>query len=289
MNPLYQIKAFLAWFLDQGVNAFDLHVRRPKGPNEDYDTDNWVWVTHNENIGAEYIQAKLLPWIKYENVKGSDIFFRPHKDAAHPVIFLDDITVGNAFKVAQKYTACVVETSTKNTQVWLATDKRLHKRYRKTAQKVLRDKGYSDPGSISGDHLGRLCGVKSQKHKTWVNLIRTSVVKPYIPGIDFSSPPADSQESPCGNNAKVPSNSVGVNYRGFCASKSAGYDKSASGQEWGWVLGMLKNNMEPNNIEKMLSIAASDRGKKNAAKYASYTVKKAIITAMSYHYGTRCL
>jgi len=283
-----QIKAFLSWFCQHGVIFFDIHIRKPKGVNEDYNTGNWVWITHNENVSAEYIQTKLLPWIKYENANGSDIYFRPHKDAAQPVIFLDDVPVGSALKVAKKYTACVVETSTNNTQVWLATDKRLNKDRRKIAQRFLKDKGYTDPGSISGDHLGRLCGVKSLKHKTWVNLLKASIVKPYCPVINFSSPIADCSENFYGKNIGAPTKFIDIN-GGLCASKLTGCDKSASGQEWGWVLGMLRNNMDPNSVEELLTNAASGRDKKNAANYACHTVKKAIIAVRENHYGTTCL
>ena len=193
MIPIDQINLFLSWFYRLNVDTFDIHIRKPKGVKEDYNTGNWVWIINNENIRADYIRTKLLPLIKYENANGSDIYFRPSKNDKHCVIFLDDVPIDNDHKVAKKYTACVVETSSKNTQIWLATSKRFHKNDRKSAQIFLKEKGYTDPGSISGDHLGRLCGLKSLKHKTRVNLIKTSVVKPYCPVIDQSwtqfSPP----------------------------------------------------------------------------------------------------
>jgi len=193
MKPIEQIHEFLNWFFLQGVHAFDIHIRKPKTPNEDYKTGNWIWLTHNENITLKYIQNKMLSWIKYENSNGADIYFRPYKDGVHPVIFLDDIPINNALKIAKKYTACIIETSLNNTQVWLSTNNPLDKSSRKAAQILLKDKGYSDPGSISGDHLGRLCGVKSHKHGSWVNLIQTSTVKPYLPDLkksqSYISPP----------------------------------------------------------------------------------------------------
>jgi hypothetical protein len=62
-----------------------------------------------------------------KNAHGSDIYFRPHGNTNHAVVFLDDVSVDNALKVAKKYTACVVETSPRNTQIWLGINKPCNK------------------------------------------------------------------------------------------------------------------------------------------------------------------
>ena len=53
-------------------------------------------------------------------------------------------------------------------------------------------------------------------------------------------------------------------------------DTSDSGKEWGWVLGMLRNGIEPAIAYQKLKNTAEGRGKKNATKYSLYTIKKAM-------------
>jgi len=281
MKPMDQIQKFLKWFSHQGVNAFDIHIRKPMNPNEDYKTGKWIWLNQNENVSAEYIQNRLLPWIKYENSKGSDIYFRPYKDGIHAVIFLDDVPIDKALKVAKKYTSCVVETSCNNTQIWLAIDNPLDKNDRKLAQKFLKNKGFTDSGSISGDHLGRLCGVKSQKHSSWVNLIKTSIIKPYSPTIENDEihlfPPTESITS-VNNTERMNKQRIENKIGGQCALKvlSPGNDTSASGKEFGWVLGMLRNGIDHVRVKEKFLYEANKRKKVNAEKYVEYTLQKAI-------------
>ena len=282
LKPIEQIQMFLNWFCYQGVATFDIHVRKPGSPNEDYKTGNWIWLTHNENVSIKGIRSKLLSWIRMSNAQGSDIYFRPHKDSVHPIIFLDDVPTGKAIKVAKKYTTCVVETSRNNTQIWLATDKALDKDERRIAQKSLSAKGYTDPGSISGDHLGRLCGVKSQKHSSWINLIKISSEKSYTPIEDSKSnisPPTYTMANNYLINESITlSQKMGFNKGGVCASKkiSSITDSSPSGKEFGWVLGMFRAGIEYATIKEKLYVEAINRGKPNAKKYVEYTLQKAI-------------
>jgi hypothetical protein len=259
MKPIEQIRAFLAWFCNQGVTAFDIHVRTPRTPHEDYKTGNWIWLTNHENVTCVHIMSKLMGWLRQRNANGSDVFFRPHKSGRHNVIFLDDVPVNRARAVLRKYGGCAIETHPGNTQIWLKVDRELAPSQRKQAQILLRDVGFTDPGSVAGDHLGRICGFVSQKRKCWVNLVDTSDEMPWSPELRRTPP------LPPG---------------GFCASKknvAAHYrDTSDSGREWGWVMGMLRSGMAPVIVTQRLVEAAAKRGKPNALRYAQYTVQKAV-------------
>jgi len=259
MQLLEQIQIFIGWFCQQGVNYFDIHVRKPKTRDADYKTGEWIWLTHHECVSFEYIKSKLLGWLRHQNLNGSDIFFRPHKDGKHNVIFLDDVPTTKAKMILKKYGSCVIETHPGNTQVWLKVDNPLDSGQRKQAQILIKDLGYTDPGSVAGDHLGRLCGLKSQKRKCWVNFIGKSNLIPWMPDLQSK-----------------PSLPLGV----FCASKNAGLyskDASNSGREWGWVMGMLRNGVNQEIVFQKLKNTAERRGKKNAIKYATYTVNKAML------------
>ena len=65
---------------------------------------------------------------------------------------------------------------------------------------------------------------------------------------------------------------------GQCALKiiSVGNDTSASGKEYGWVLGMLRNGIDHVRIKEKLLYVATKRKKGNADKYVEYTLQKAI-------------
>ena len=259
MKPIDQIRAFLAWFDRLGVEAFDIHVRMPRTSDQDYKTGEWIWLPNHENVARGHIISRLFGWLRHKNANGSDIFFRPHRHGRHNVIFLDDIPTKRARAVLGKYGGCAIETHPGNTQVWLKVDRKLATPERKRAQIILRDLGFTDPGSVSGDHLGRICGFVSQKRKCWVNLVEISDMKPWSPALEASP--------------RLPP-------RGSCASKNnrpnAFRDNSASGREWGWVMGMLRSGMSPDVVLERLVDAANGRGKNNAAAYARRTVRKAV-------------
>jgi hypothetical protein len=259
MKPIDQIRAFLAWFCCLGIDSFDIHVRMPRMPGQDYKTGEWVWLTNHEDMTCGHIISRLVGWMRQKNANGSDIFFRPHRGGRHNVIFLDDIPTNRARAVLRKYGGCVIETHPGNTQIWLKVDRKLTAPERKRAQIILRDLGFTDPGSVSGDHLGRICGFVSQKRKCWVNLVGTSDMKPWSPDMRISS---------C-----LPAGRA-------CASKkecsNSFRDTSASGREWGWVMGMLRSGMNPGIVLERLAGAAQKRGKNNAVRYARHTVQKAV-------------
>ena len=183
IRPKEQIQLFMEWFCRQGVNEFDIHIRLPKTEHEDYKTGQWLWLTHHECVTFEYIKVKLIKWLRHHNLNGADIFFRPHRNGDHKVIFLDDVPTLKAKSILKKYGACAIETHPGNTQVWLKVDSALNIEHRKQAQMILKNIGFTDPGSIAGDHLGRLCGFKSQKRKCWANLMGTSNSNPWCPNL----------------------------------------------------------------------------------------------------------
>jgi len=248
-SPQRQLSLLLDWFSRIQVNSFDIHVRR----KHNSEMNSSQWITCHEGLDCHRLQ-KLWSWMRYENAKGGDIYFRPHRHDAHPVIFLDDLNLKTASLIAKKYACFVIETSRNNTQVWLKCDKRLSRIERKKAQCTLSNMGYSDPGSISGDHLGRMCGMMSQKRRCWVN------------GKLFSTPQA---YSPSHEGHSHTSRGGGARVLSFEKKNSF------SEREFGWVIGMLKSGMDLNSIRSKLLNQAIKRGKNGAESYASLTTQKA--------------
>ena len=255
-KPTQQMHQLLGWFAAIGVHRFDVHVRqRPSNINytSDYISPD-KWITCHEDIDVQKITS-LWAWIRSENAHGADIYFRPHRGGCHPVIFLDDLNLAEAYRVARAYACAVVQTSDNNTQVWLKTSRPLNLEERKATQSHLSAKGFSDRKSVSGDHLGRICGLVSHKRECWVNAILFSTPRAYTPPQQLTIPHHG------GGGARV-SSSAGV--------------QSASEREFGWTLGLLKSGADESIVTQKLQQTAMQRGKNDAERYARFTVQKAL-------------
>ena len=253
MNYSTQTDFMLKWFFDQGVGSIDIHLRCPRVKGAAYDSDDWIWITKHEGLQLEKAQ-KVIRWCRFKNYNGSDIFIRPHRYDRQPMIFLDDLTVSKAAMVANKYRALVIETSPDNTQVWLALSDKLSELERKTLQQHISKMGFSDKGSMSGEHLGRLCGFKSQKRNYWVRHIQCSSSEKYTPPslVACSFPPG-----------------------GACANRESGV-KSQSEMDFSWVLSRARQGVPADQIISILHNSSQKRGKVSPQKYAERTVRRAM-------------
>jgi hypothetical protein len=252
VGPVQQQETFFWWFAKMGVFNFDLQLRTPSRTSSGEFA--WKWLSPVKNISTGYYFLKMARWARYMNLNGSDVFLRPHGEDKHGVIFLDDVPVKNALMVASKYSACVVCTSKDNTQIWMATDRKLSKNQRRAAQAHIRDLGYTDPGSISGDHLGRICGVMSQKRDVWVNLIATSFSGKYSAVTNSPVVAAEDQIRTSLNKAQ---------------------HSSQSERDFGWVLGLLRSGISQEEVVRRLVACATQRNKSSPEQYAQRTVSRA--------------
>ena len=259
-HPRQQQEAFFQWFAKMGIHSFDIQVREPIS-KPGISPIEWRWLRPTLGISVGDYFLKYSSWAKFKNSKGGDIYIRPHGESKHGVIFLDDLSLDKAIQVSKKYATCVVCTSENNTQVWLATEKELSKLERKAVQSWMRSVGYTDPGSVSGDHLGRLCGVRSQKRNCWVNLTTTTYGQRYAP--DVMSP----LSSPLGEACASHSSGVGTRVQG--------QPPSPSENEFGWVMGALRHGVPIMKIINQLTDRAKRRGKRLPDHYAERTVMHA--------------
>lgn len=248
-----QTDILLKWFFAHQASAVDIHVRSPKVVGADYKSDDWIWITRHEALSLEKAMH-LLSWCRSKNCNGSDIFIRPHRHDQQPILFLDDLTIKDARMVSRKYQSIIIETSPGNTQVWLALSRSLNENERKLAQQFIASRGLTDKGSISGDHLGRLCGYKSQKRNFWVKYICQSYTELYSPIL------ATPSTFPHG---------------GACVKNISG-TPSMSERDFSWVLSNFRKGICATKLTELLTISASQRGKPAPAKYASRTVRRAM-------------
>jgi hypothetical protein len=242
---------FLMELSHHGISRIDLAICR--GPERRFQLRGL------QNLTIEEVRRRL-PWLRHENQEGADIYFRPEKGGYWPIIFLDDLTSSQAQAMTAKYQCWIVETSQGRSHVWLLTDRSISPLERYTEQKIFVQQGIGDPGSVSGDHFGRLPGFRSWKRSEWVNLKSSP---------DFSLPLLHPQSGELHSSKSVPSNAKLKLERGEAV------DGTASGKEFGWCCGWLRAGLDPEEAIRRLIIRAMERGKNSPEAYARRTVRAA--------------
>lgn len=205
-----------------------------------------------------------IAWTRAENARRGEIYVRPARGSAWPLVFLDDVDVRRALAVARNYDTLVIQTSAAGgCHLWMACEHRLEERERAVAQRWLAPRIDADPASTSGEHLGRLAGFRNWKrHGAWVNVLNaTSVERRWDP-------------SPALHAAAtvLPSVATG-DPRPMTAT---GRDTSPSGREWAWVCSRLEAGCNPAEVQRQLVELARQRRGRDAERYAAYTLARAL-------------
>ena len=251
---------FLAELFRDGIDRLDLGLAR--GPNRKFQLKGL------EDLTVDAVR-KRLPWLRAENKAGADIYFRPSSEGVWPLIFLDDLTHPQIGGIAKKYQAWIIETSPGLHHAWIRTDHPLSKPERYAEQSRIVSLGVGDPGSVSGDHFGRLPGFKNWKRGgVWVNLksspdLARTCLHPL--GGRVLHPEAS---EPAGTRPELRSYFPG---RG----RGEGGDSSESGREFGWCCGWIRAGRSPEEAIRRLAIRAEERGKNSPGEYARRTVHSA--------------
>jgi hypothetical protein len=209
------------------------------------------------------LEGLPLGWARAENAHGGEIYIRPARDFAWPLVFLDDLPIPVARQLALTYGAMVIQTSVAGgCHVWLPCDRDLDEDARLKVQRGLAARFGADKASVSGEHLGRLAGFKNWKRDgCWVNCLC---------GMDgarrFRVPPAELPPAASPIPAAAPR----------LAPKGGTGDGSASAQEWGWVCRLLEAGQTPERVYRMLVDRAASRRGSDVERYARRTVEKAM-------------
>jgi hypothetical protein len=239
----------LRFWAQAGITHADVAVRRLQG--------TMIYHCHRS------LEQLPLAWLRAENVRRAEVFIRPARGQAWPMLFLDDLNVHLAQRIARKYAALVVHTSPAGgCQLWLCLTRALAERQRYQAQRWLALLIAADLGSVSGEHLGRLAGTRNWKrHGVWVNVLNPQppARAPWDPVAALRSPPS---------RAARPER-VGVE------PTTAAIDTSPSGKEWGWVCGAIAAGADLDTVYRQLLQRASLRRGKDAQRYARYTIDRA--------------
>lgn len=238
--------AMLAHWAHCGIDRVDLALRRPSGA--------MLW---HRSLALEELP---LPWARYENSRETDVYIRPARGRAWPLVFLDDLDSAQARRVAQKYSALVVETSSLGgCHLWLRAMMPLDEASRRDAQRRLAQHLGGDHASTSGEHLGRLAGFKNWKRGgCWVNVLVST------PNARLWKP----KRSP----APLAAHPRRVHHE----RREPGVDRSPSGIEWAQVCAALEaERPSPEVFQRLLEQARIRRGP-DAERYARRTILRAI-------------
>lgn len=245
MRAREHTERMLQWWTRAGVTRADLAIRRPDG----------VMAWHRDLPLADL----PLDWARAENAARGDVYIRPARSHAWPVVFLDDVRVDTAARVVLKYAALVVATSPEGgCHLWLRSRRPLDETSRCAAQRWLAQRVGADRGSTSGEHLGRLAGFRNWKRATWVNVHDAVLARPAwdpqaVTHLDWL--PSAATERPLPSRAS---------------------DTSQSGREWGWVCRLLEAGCASSLVELRLLERARRRRGADAERYAHHTVRRAL-------------
>ncbi len=237
----------LQWWAGAGIDRSDLAVRRSTGA--------MLW--HRDRA----LDAVPLAWARAENAQHADIYIRPARGHAWPLVFVDDVVVDRAQAVARAVDALLVETSPAGgCHVWLRCDRALTEDDQRQAQRWWVARLDADPGSISGEHLGRLAGFKNWKRGgCWVSVLaasrgdRTWTV---VDGLTTRLPPPTSHTPARGRDRLR--------------------DTTPSGQDWAWVCTLLEQRHDPDTIYARLIDRGRPRRGPDADRYARRTLEHAL-------------
>jgi hypothetical protein len=243
MRAQEHTQAMLHWWRTAGIDRADLAIRRSDG--------TMLW-HHDRNVAD-----LALGWARAANAQGAEVYVRPARGRAWAIVFLDDVRPESAIRIARKYSALVVETShAGGCHLWLSCSRPLAETERKRAQVYLAGRVAADPGSVSGEHLGRLAGFKNWKRGgEWINVAAASRVSPWTPLF-----------LPVGTGGMARS-------RG---NTPLGADQSTSAREWGWVCGLLEAGVTAEVVYRRLVAKARPRRGGDAERYARRTVAQAL-------------
>ena len=247
MQATEQTRVMLDWWASTGVDRTDLAVRRSTG--------SMLW--HRDLA----LPALPLPWARAENAHRADVYIRPARGHAWPLVFVDDVAVDRARAVARQVDALLVETSPAGgCHVWLHCDRVLDEHDRTRVQRWWVDRLAGDPGSVSGEHLGRLVGFKNWKRGgCWVNLLAAS----------HRRGPWHVAE------ALIPVPTPRTAHRQL-QTRNGPRDTSPSGHDWAWVCTLLEHGHSPGRIYARLVDRARVRRGADAERYARRTVEHAL-------------
>lgn len=280
MSYAKELERQVRWFMEYGgINLFNfcvltehrmLGIERARDKDEVLNSAAWAWVMNQQ--------------------KNHGVHIRPARGYDCGCVFLDDVPIDGAGKIAKKYAALVIETSQENCQLWIATTEQLTESSRKVVQKAIAEKIGADAKGISGEHFGRAAGYKNTKQGRGGFIVR---VRHAATGAKLNSAPY----------LEIAPETPPYPQRLFCTSSLSllpltqnvrkplsGSGSDESGAEFGWACGRLRwaqqnsrdMNREIVTVTENITARALSRGKRKTESEARRYAEKLVADAMSH-------
>jgi hypothetical protein len=143
-----------------GCEVYEIGLYKPHTPGSDSREPEMLPRTWDRAI-----LLKSVPWLRYQNSQGRNIYIRPKGE--HHLSMIDDLpaTAIDRMKAEGFTPTLVVETSPNNFQAWLNHGEVLPQRLSTLAARTLAEKFGGDKGAADWRHFGRLAGFTNRKEK----------------------------------------------------------------------------------------------------------------------------
>jgi hypothetical protein len=248
-KPTYASDIFLKTWRQFGIDKADIALRRPSGA--------W-WQSLNHDL--DHIPLSLA---RAANCQRSDIFIRPARGLPWPYLFLDDLALPVAYRLIAAHAGIAVHTSPAGgCQAWIALTVPIQEHQRTIFQRILAAQLHADPASISGDHYGRLPGLRNWKRLgVWVTLRASNLRASALDPASLIEQASGGQTPPAIRTSQ---------------STVPGHDISDSAREWGWVCGALEHGLPIEQVRQQLLLRARLRRGADAERYVELTLRNAL-------------
>ncbi len=139
--------------------VFEIGLFRPESDKDASEPEMFLRTWDKESL------FRSLPWLRFQNMNGRNIFIRPKGE--HQLSLIDDLKIDGigALKTAGFNPALVVQTSSGNFQAWLNHGVTLPKDLSTAVARALAEKFGGDTGAADWRHFGRLSGFSNRKEK----------------------------------------------------------------------------------------------------------------------------
>lgn len=269
-----QMLKFLSAFEKYGISKFDFLIRKRSAAGDEIGCIHPSKHLHLAGVSLAKLQeGNVMAFLRAQNALGHDISFRPN-GADHPALFLDDLTIEDAWHCAYGRNGLVIQTSADNTQLWLIADSSLGAERRKRLERLLAERFSSDGSAADGVHFGRLPGFKNWKpgrKACWINFLGESKGECVV---------ANESEWSGAAAPSIPKGGGAVLSLSFTISSTesiaiAPVESDPARHEFGWAINAFRRGLSKNDVLAEILARANARKKAGATSYAERTVSRA--------------
>lgn len=273
-----QMLNFLSAFGKYGISKFDFLIRKRSAAGDEIGCIHPSQYPHLAGLSLAKLQEGTMAFLRAQNASGHDISFRPSCATDHSALFLDDLSIENAWHCANGRNGLIVQTSVNNTQLWLFADSFIDVDQRKHLERSLVNTHSSDASAADGVHFGRLPGFKNWKpgrNACWINFLGESKGKSIVANLLVKSG-ASAPSIPLGGKANL---GLRTTHGDTPLVANAQQESDPARHEFGWAVNAFRRGFSQADVLAEILARANSRKKAGATSYAERTVGRALSAA----------